>query len=280
MDRRDLNRNTTRTRIEDSIRRFMEAPGRSRTAALVAAGLVAILVAGMAVLSAPSATTTTSTGQSASSDSTGPAPSPTAERTTEEKADRSRDVGYVSAKIDVDALPDLAREMLPTIQAELAEQCPTLPVEWVLAQVNAESGWDPRNWTDDSNGGTAGLYQINEEEWVDLGGEDWGVSGHVKPPRSSGIWDPKETLKRGITLMCGHLTAMTDYLKDSDKDISPLNAMMVCHIAGCGRVTQSDTGFPSVGEVGCGSRCVGLIKQYKGNIYDYLAEFTVGKFHK
>ncbi|MCI0689625.1 MAG: hypothetical protein L0Y54_20680 [Sporichthyaceae bacterium] len=283
MDRRDPQQPETqqdaRGRIETSIRRFMETPGRNRTLALVAAGLVVLLIAGVAVFSAPSDKSPTSATRTGAEPTTS-APSPTETREEEEKADRSRAAGYTSAEIAVNELPDLAREMLPTIQAELAEQCPALPVEWVLAQVNAESGWDPRNWTDDVNGGTAGLYQINEEEWVDLGGKDWNVSAHVKPPRDHAVWKPEETIKRGIKLMCGHLTNMTDYLKDSDKDISPLDAMMVCHIAGCGRVTQSDTGFPSVGEVGCGGNCVRLIKQYRGNIYDYLGDFTLGEFHK
>lgn len=40
-----------------------------------------------------------------------------------------------------------------------------LPEGYMAAMANVESSFDPTNWTDDSNGGTYGLWQLNQEEW-------------------------------------------------------------------------------------------------------------------
>src|SRR4051794_9045954 len=48
------------------------------------------------------------------------------------------------AGINSAALPPLARQLLPQLGADLASECPDLPVLWVLAETQAESGWNPR----------------------------------------------------------------------------------------------------------------------------------------
>jgi hypothetical protein len=183
--------------------------------------------------------------------------------------------GYAPpAGIDTTKIPALARDMLPAINQQLATECPELPAVWVVAQVMAESSWNPHAWTDDSNGGTAGLYQINASEWKSLGGQPWNVGPHTPPPAGNDVWDPATHLTKGIKLICGHLMQMTSYLKQSGKKINPLDAMLVCHIAGCARVTGSSGGIPSDGEAGCGSTCVHLINQYLGNVHDDVARYS------
>jgi hypothetical protein len=184
--------------------------------------------------------------------------------------------GYAPpAGIDTTRIPALARDMLPGINQQLATECPELPAVWVVAQVMAESSWNPHAWTDDSNGGTAGLYQINQTEWRALGGQAWGVPAHTAPPGPADIYDAPTHLRLGIRLVCTHLRSMTGYLSQSGKPTPPLDAMLVCHIAGCGRVTGSRTGVPVVGEAGCGATCVDLITRYLNNVHRYVTEFTL-----
>jgi hypothetical protein len=178
------------------------------------------------------------------------------------------------AGVDATKIPALARQMLPAIQAQLATECPQLPPVWVVAQVMAESSWNPRAWTDDSNGGTAGLYQINAVEWQQLGGATWQVPGHTRPPAGNNVWDPATHLRLGIRLVCSHLHAMSVYLARTGKDLPALDAMLVCHIAGCGRVTGSTRGIPAIGEAGCDNTCVRLITDYLTNVHRYVQEFT------
>jgi hypothetical protein len=57
------------------------------------------------------------------------------------------------------------------------------------------------------------------------------------------------------------LRAVRRHLRDSGKSASALDAMLVCHIAGCGRVTGK-TGVPRAGEAGCAHRCAALVARY------------------
>ena len=49
--------------------------------------------------------------------------------------------------------------------------------------------------------------------------------------------------------------------------------MLVCHIAGCGRVTGSRTGIPTAGEAGCNTRCADLVPRYLDHVHDGVARF-------
>lgn len=168
-------------------------------------------------------------------------------------------------------LPPLARQMLPFVATVVRERCPELSVLRVLAEVAAESAWEPRAWSDDVNGGAAGLLQINEANWVGLGGQPWGSS---PPPGESDIYDPSTHLNLGVNFLCGNLRAMTSHLRQSGKAIDPLDAMSVCHIAGCGRVVSSGTGIPAAGEANCDDRCAVLIRRYLDNIHQYERLWT------
>jgi len=163
--------------------------------------------------------------------------------------------------VDPRKIPRLARQLLPVINDVLDRQCPELPAVWVVAEIQAESSWKPRARSADSNGGATGLYQINDRNWAAAGGQP----GEITIPETH--------LRVGIPWVCTNLRAVTGHLKATGKPTEPLDAMLVCHIAGCGRVTGSATGVPSVGEAGCGATCVSLINRYIRNVHRLVEEY-------
>jgi catechol 2,3-dioxygenase-like lactoylglutathione lyase family enzyme len=172
-------------------------------------------------------------------------------------------------------IPTLARQLLPVLTARAAA-CPGLPAVWVIAEVQAESSWNPREWTDDVNGGTAGLYQINQAEWTSLGGRPWDTPAHTPPPDGADVFDPATNLTLGIRLACGHLQAMTRYLTAAGKPVTALDAMLICHLAGCSRVTNSASGIPTAGEAGCDTACVDLVHHYLDTVHRYVTQYQAG----
>jgi hypothetical protein len=168
-------------------------------------------------------------------------------------------------------IPQLARDMMPVINDVLSNQCPELPAVWVIAEVMAESGWHPQAWSNDGNGGAAGLYQLNQRNWISAGGRPW---VGVPPGPTSDIYQPETQLRIDIPWVCANLRGVTGHLRDTHKPITPLDAMAVCHVAGCGRVTRSASGIPTPGEAGCGVTCVSLIHRYINNIHRYVQEFS------
>ncbi|HWN34895.1 MAG TPA: transglycosylase SLT domain-containing protein, partial [Pseudonocardia sp.] len=98
------------------------------------------------------------------------------------------DAGPGLTGVDAGTIPALAQQMLPVIDDVVSHQCPELPPVWVVAEVMAESGWNPHAWSYDGNGGAAGLYQINQRNWVVAGGQPWASS---PPPASSDIYQPE-----------------------------------------------------------------------------------------
>jgi hypothetical protein len=181
------------------------------------------------------------------------------------------DTGGPAAGVNVSAVPELARSMLPVIDDVLRQQCPELPAVWVVAEVMAESGWNPHAWSSDSNGGAAGLYQLNQRNWLAAGGRPWGGS---PPPTGAEVYQPETQLRVAIPWVCTNLRAVTGYLAATGKPTTPLDAMLVCHIAGCARVTESATGVPKPGEAGCGSTCVSLINRYLANVHRLVQRFS------
>jgi transglycosylase-like protein with SLT domain len=166
--------------------------------------------------------------------------------------------------VDPAKIPALARQMLPVIDDVVSNQCPELPPVWVVAEVMAESSWNPGAHSNDSNGGASGLLQINDRNWAAAGGH----------PGSGDIFVPETHLRIGIPWVCANLRAVTGHLEATGKPTAPLDAMLVCHIAGCGRVTGSATGVPRPGEAGCGATCAGLINRYLANIHRYVQQFS------
>ena len=139
----------------------------------------------------------------------------------------------------------------------------------------AESSWSPDVWTEDTNGGAAGLYQLSQAVWAAVEGEAGAWTKGTRPPADHLVWEPAVHLRVGITHACGHLREMTAHLdQHPDKNISPLEAMAVCHVAGCSRVTGSASGIPAMGEAMCNELCVATINTYLANIHGHLHALT------
>lgn len=178
-------------------------------------------------------------------------------------ADADQSASYT---VNTAALPPLARELLPDVEVVRAEQCPQLPLVWLLAQVQAESSWDPRAY---SVAGAAGLLQVMPTSWTqasDQAGWDVAAGPDVDHP----VWDPREHLAVAVPWMCMNLRAMADHLRRTSKPISALDALAVCHIAGCSRVTGSATGIPSPGEAGCHADCARQVQSYIETIHRWV----------
>jgi hypothetical protein len=173
------------------------------------------------------------------------------------------------------ALPALARQSLPLISDLTAAECPELPPLWVVAQVQAESGWDARAHADQP-GGSAGLYRLAQPAWVAAGGSPWTAD---PPMDGSAVLTPEAHLRVAIPWVCANLRAVTTHLAVTGKPTAPLDAMLVCHVAGCPRVTESRTGVPSAGEAGCDERCAGLVHRYLTAVHDNLTRFAADRGH-
>ncbi|OLT10748.1 hypothetical protein BJF78_05565 [Pseudonocardia sp. CNS-139] len=171
--------------------------------------------------------------------------------------------------VNADAIPPAARDVLPLVVELTATQCPELPPVWVVAQVQAESGWDPGLHV--GRGGPAGLYQFGERNWEAAGGQPWPSD---PPPDDADVLSPEAHLRVAIPWVCANLRAVTAHLKQAGKPTAPLDAMLVCHIAGCGRVTGSATGVPAAGEAGCGERCAEIVRRYVDAVHANLERFT------
>lgn len=172
--------------------------------------------------------------------------------------------------VNAAALPALARESLPLISDLAASECPELPPVWVVAQVQAESGWDPGLHADGPEG-AAGLYQFGQRNWVAAGGAAWPSD---PPGAGADVLSPRAHLRIAVPWVCANLRAVTAHLKATGKPTAPLDAMLVCHIAGCGRVTGSRTGIPSAGEAGCAERCAQVIARYVDAVHANVTRFS------
>ncbi|WP_369055105.1 transglycosylase SLT domain-containing protein [Kineococcus terrestris] len=172
--------------------------------------------------------------------------------------------------LDVEALPDAALPWLDALESARAASCPELPLTWLVAQVQVESSWDPRAA---SSAGAAGLLQAMPGTWSAAGGGvGWPAGG--RPPADHTVWDPWRHFSVVLPWMCTNLRAMTRHVQVTGKGASPLDAVAVCHIAGCSRVTGSATGVPVAGEAGCGAGCADQVAAYLEAIHRYLDEFT------
>jgi hypothetical protein len=141
----------------------------------------------------------------------------------------------------------------------------------VIAEVQAESGWKPTAFRDDSNGGSAGLYQLNQLNWITAGGQPWATT---PPPQDADVLQPDRHLQLAIPWVCANLRTATAHLAAAGKTTTPLDAMLVCHIAGCGRVTNSRTGIPTPGEARCDQTCAQLITSYIDRVHHYVDQYS------
>lgn len=165
--------------------------------------------------------------------------------------------------VDTVRIPALARESLPEIEQLTGDYCPELPPVWVVAQVEAESGWDPELRTGDA----LGLFQLGERTWTAAGGKAW---------PDPDITDPAAHLRIAVPWMCSTLRAVAGHLATHAKPVSVLDAMLVCHIAGCRRVTGSETGVPAAGEADCSQACSAAVRRYLDAVHANLSEYSAG----
>ncbi|GAA2545634.1 hypothetical protein [Pseudonocardia hydrocarbonoxydans] len=172
--------------------------------------------------------------------------------------------------VDAAAVPEAAREWLPLIGELTATGCPELPPVWVVAQVQVESGWDPA-LTGDAAGGPAGLYQFGRDNWVAAGGTPWSAD---PPAPDDEVLDVEAHLRVAVPWICTNLRAVARHLEDTGKTADPLDAVLVCHLAGCGRVAGSATGIPEAGEAGCGERCAEVVRRYVDAVRAEVARFS------
>lgn len=172
--------------------------------------------------------------------------------------------------VDTARIPGPARGALPLINDVIATRCPELPPLWIVAQVQAESGWD-EGLTSARPGGPAGLYQLDQHNWVAAGGRAWESD---PPGPGSDVTTAETHLRVAIPWACASLRAATAHLEATGKPAAPLDAMLVCHVAGCGRVTGSATGVPAAGEADCDARCSQVIARYLAAVHANLDRFA------
>jgi hypothetical protein len=178
------------------------------------------------------------------------------------------DVTAPSSGVDPAQLPATAREFLPLVTELTARQCPELPPLWVVAQVEAESGWDPGA----AGRGVAGLLQFDEVTWVAAGGSPW---PSPVPRPGDPVTDPDTHLRVAVPWLCSTLRAVESHLAATGKPTPALDALLVCHVAGCGRVTGSASGVPRAGEAGCDERCAALVARYLAAVHDNARRYAV-----
>jgi Transglycosylase SLT domain len=188
----------------------------------------------------------------------------------DDAAEASVTVGS-AAGVNVHAVPALARQMLPLLQRHLDAECPELPALWVIAETQAESGWNPRAF---SPAGAAGLLQFMPGSWTAAAGPGGAWPTSTPPPSDHPVWHPATHLAIAVPFMCANLRLVTAHLHATGKRTSPLDALAVCHIAGCSRVARSATGTPRPGEAGCDSGCVQQITAYLRAIHHYVEAFA------
>ena len=88
------------------------------------------------------------------------------------------------------------------------------------------------------------------------------------------VLDPDAHLRIAVPWLCGTLRAVTGHLAESGKPATALDAMLVCHVAGCSRVTGSASGVPQAGEAGCDERCAALIRRYLDAVQGLVRQYA------
>jgi len=111
-----------------------------------------------------------------------------------------------------------------------------------------ESGFNPEAYADDSNGGTWGLFQMNNSIWTNAYGHPWSADLNV-----NGTWDVKEgdiAAATGGKYLCSRLegvrkirAAHPDWASST---IPVLDALIIAHNAGESRLET----YPAIPEAG------------------------------
>lgn len=174
-----------------------------------------------------------------------------------------------TGRIDTSSLPPLATQLLPELGQLIDSDCPDLPLPWAVAIAEVESGWNPAAYN--ATGRAAGLYQLTEPTWTTGGGAPWRAT---PPPSGAEVFQSSRHLQVAIPWICGNLQLVTGHLRDSGKPADPLDALLVCHVAGCGRVLGSSSGIPTAGEAGCGTACAATVRRYIADVHAVAERIT------
>jgi hypothetical protein len=126
--------------------------------------------------------------------------------------------------------------------------CPDLPEPWIAAVMAQESGFRPDAYAGDVNGGTWGLFQINEGIWRATYGAGWDADRN-----HNGVWDVKDPeihAALGGKYLCKRLDGVLRIRADhpdwaSTRNLTELDALVVAHNAGESRLET----YPSIPEV-------------------------------
>ncbi|SDD22345.1 Transglycosylase SLT domain-containing protein [Sanguibacter gelidistatuariae] len=125
--------------------------------------------------------------------------------------------------------------------------CPDLPEAWIAAVMMQESAFNPEAYADDSNGGTWGLFQMNNSIWTNAYGHPWSADLN-----DNGTWDVKEgdiAAATGGKYLCSRLegvrkirVAHPDWASSA---IPVLDALIIAHNAGESRLET----YPAIPDV-------------------------------
>ena len=161
------------------------------------------------------------------------------------------------ASTAVACINEIAGELAPTAPVPVAarawvalahQACPDLPPSYIAAMMAQESGFRPDAYADDKNGGTWGLLQINRSIWRNAYGHPWDSDLNI-----NGVWDIKEPEIHsavGGAYLCARLAGVRSIRAEhpdwaSTRDLSELDALVVAHNAGEGRL-RSYPNIPSI----------------------------------
>jgi hypothetical protein len=127
---------------------------------------------------------------------------------------------------------------------ETKAACPDLPGAWIAAVMAQESGFRPEAYADDLNGGTWGLFQINESIWTSVygGGFDADLNADGVPD----ITDPMIHARIGGQYLCDRLAGVRQIRADNpgwaSSALPVLDALIIAHNAGESRLRT----YPSI----------------------------------
>jgi len=122
--------------------------------------------------------------------------------------------------------------------AETKAECPDLPEAWIAAVMAQESGFRPDAYADDSNGGTWGLFQMNQGIWTATYGHPW-----TADQNANGVLDviePDIHARVGGQYLCNRLVGVREIRAQhpdwASSQLPVLDALIIAHNAGESRL--------------------------------------------
>jgi len=140
-------------------------------------------------------------------------------------------------------VPADARSWVAITQA----QCPDLPEAWIAAVMAQESGFQPDAFADDVNGGTRGLFQLNQSIWTATYGASWtaDLDGNGVPD----VLEPAIQARVAGDYLCARLAGVRQIRAEhpdwASSAIPVLDALVIAHNAGESRLRT----YPNIPQV-------------------------------